>query len=196
MDITFYITVAGNSSRMKYDKANLALGEYTFLERMTHAIKKIGYSPILVTKESENTKYGLHSISDNNPQIGPLGGLYQSLKHAPTSYVCYLSCDIPLFPTQVLQALANHAKGLPCTVVSFKERLYPLIGIYHKCILPVITNQIQNGNYKMMDFLERINKQIYPVDAWIHDEILLNCNKPEDLEKLKAYFVMENKSPD
>lgn len=196
MDLTFYITIAGMSSRMGSDKAKLILGRNTFLQWIMLSIKNMGYQPILITKKQDYTKYDVPSIPDYHPQIGPLGGLYQSLIHAPTSYVCYLSCDIPLLPEQVLQSLMNQAANKPCVIVGFKDRIYPLIGIYHKSILPAITEQIQNKNYKMMDFLQKINKQILPVDAWIDDEILLNCNKPEDLEKLKTYFVMENKSPD
>lgn len=196
MNLTFYITIAGKSSRMGIDKANLMLGDLTFLEWIVNTIKKLGYSPILITKENDYTRYDIPFITDLNPQIGPLGGLYQSLLHAPTSYVCYLSCDTPMLPVQVIESLINQAVNHDNIVVGFKESIYPLIGIYHKSILPVITNKIQNGNYKMMDLLDKINCQIYPIDAWIHEEILLNCNKAEDFEKLKSYYNKKYKSED
>lgn len=188
MDISFYITVAGNSSRMGVDKARMILGNQTFLDRLVATIVDLGFLPNIVSKSVENYLSNLRVILDYTPQIGPLGGLYQALTDAKTDYVCYLSCDIPLLPKQVLSALIQQTKGSLCIVSSYQGKNYPLIAIYHKKLIPVIEHQIQIQNFKMMDLLNANETQIIDISPWIQYEILLNCNNQEDLEKLKKLY--------
>lgn len=189
MDISFYITTAGKSSRMGADKAHMILGNQTFLERLVATIADLGVFPNIVSKSVDNCPSNLRIILDYTPQIGPLGGLYQALMDAKTEYVCYLSCDMPLLPKQVLCELIQCAKGSLCIVSSYQGKNYPLIAIYHKKLLPVIEHQIQVQNFKMMDLLKAKETQIIDISPWIKDEILLNCNNQEDLEKLKKLYI-------
>lgn len=188
MDLTFYITIAGKSTRMGADKAEQILGGKTFLERLTNTISDLGFTPFLITQEDVKVKNNLPCIPDYTPQIGPLGGLYQSLRHAETAYIVYLSCDIPLLPAEVLKLLMKQASSQACSMVCYKNKMYPLIGIYHKSILPVVSHQLKGKNYKMMDLIERVNARGVSVESWVNDEILLNCNNIDDLEKLKDYY--------
>ncbi|MBS4041789.1 MAG: molybdenum cofactor guanylyltransferase [Flavobacteriales bacterium] len=173
---------------MGVDKARMILGNQTFLDRLVATIVELGFLPNIVSKSVENYLSNLRVILDYTPQIGPLGGLYQALTDAKTDYVCYLSCDIPLLPKQVLSALIQQTKGSLCIVSSYQGKNYPLIAIYHKKLIQVIEHQIQIQNFKMMDLLNANETQIIDISPWIQDEILLNCNNQEDLEKLKKLY--------
>ena len=58
-----------------------------------------------------------------------------------------------------------------------------LIGLYHKDLIPVMKQQIDAGDYKLRNLLEKTSHHI--IDAGDFSSQFINVNTPESLQKLQ-----------
>lgn len=110
---------------------------------------------------------------------GPLAGLLAGLRHAQTPWLVSVPCDVPLFPTDLVTHLAQHADiNAPDTVIMARspERIHPVF-----CLLPTALAQ------DLQDFLDGGGER--QVQRWMrrHPTIEVGFETPGCFRNLNAW---------
>ena len=74
---------------------------------------------------------GLSVIVDIYDDIGPMGGMYSSLKNCKEDYLFITACDMPFINKALINKLqANMKNNIDVVLFSKNKLLYPLGAIY------------------------------------------------------------------
>lgn len=188
MAVGAVILAGGKSSRMNgRNKALLHLKGQSFLEKILRELS--GFQEVLISADrmERYPQYQGMVVPDLFPGTGPIGGLYSSLSACKSDALLVVSCDMPLFSAQLGEYLLSyHASQWDALVLEDRSgRLQPLCGIYQKSSLPVLLEQLQSGNYKMLDLLARLRvKTVKLRYSAFPDTCVWNINSPEDYARL------------
>lgn len=188
MDIAALILAGGKSSRMNgKNKAFLVYDENTFMQTIINRF--CGFNKIYISVDDLDKyhmlKYSL--IEDEYKEIGPIGGIYSSLKVINEEYVFVTSCDMPKITTEYIECLCKRIQENTEAIVvrDHEGRIYPLGAIYSKKTLPKIRMMIEKKNYKLMNLLEEINTTVIELnEIGFNKDILLNINNENDYKIL------------
>lgn len=196
MKFTGYILTGGKSSRMGTDKAFLKIGEKTFLENAFQALEPNCEKVKAVLNESqtrfiEKLPAKVSPIFDIYEKRGALGGIHAALKDCKTTFAVILAVDLPFVTSEAIKNLCEIAdasnKYLAC-VPRQDDRPQPLCAVYRaEYCLPTLEKLLdENDSASVKDFLEPIFPRYISADRLNADEnLFLNANYPDDLEKLK-----------
>ncbi len=180
------ILAGGLSSRMGSNKAELVLGGKTLLEHQVDRLRELGIDDIILSGAACAEIEGTRVVSDIYPRRGPLGGLHACLQAAKHPQVLVLGVDVPLVPLSVLNHLCRaHTEG-GVTVLRHGDKQEPLIGVYDSNLSDAIAGLIAEKSASV-----RALAQIVPWTYWDYlgpEELLLNCNAPEEFEKIRGIF--------
>lgn len=137
MDIGALILMGGQNSRMGGNvKGLLKINEVTFLERIIHVLEDFSTIYLSVNKKcssEEIKKYeemGLSVIVDIYDDIGPMGGIYSSLKNCKEDYLFITACDMPFINKDLINKLQANMKNNVDVVIFSKKDYYILWGLY------------------------------------------------------------------
>ena len=192
MDICTLILAGGKSSRMNgNNKAFLEYNNKTFIENIINELDEFNRIYISVDNKDkyENLRYTL--IEDEYKEIGPIGGIYSSLKHIDYNYIFVVACDMPKVNKEFVKfLLSNLKKDDKCLIVKdCNNKVYPLGGIYSKNVLPIIEKMIEEKDYKLQNLVKRCNGRILSLkDVSFDETCLINVNNPQEYKKLKEDF--------
>jgi molybdopterin-guanine dinucleotide biosynthesis protein MobB len=129
-------------------------------------------------------------ISDVYSDIGPMGGIFSGLLSCEEEALFVIACDMPFADHESVEALYEEYQKAPgrITVAKSGERIHPLFGVYPREALPLMEQMIENGEYRMMDLLERAGFSAVPIDPKKH--VLDNINSTEEYRMLtrKPFF--------
>lgn len=192
------ILMGGRGRRMGYvDKGQLTLGGRTFLDRIKEELRPLGLPCVISTADGEDTtggKDGIVRVKDiprmpDGGGIGPMGGIWSCFRQTGAGGFFVVSCDMPLFRRNMFQALMNRI-GPEHDAVLWRTRdgrIHPVCGYYSQSCMPGLTGAIEEGNYRMMEFLSELNCLVVDTAAeHIPDTWFTNVNSPEILEKLQT----------
>lgn len=136
----------------------LPFGSGTFLTELLKAFASLETVYLSVEKKEPYEKTGMLLVEDEYKEIGPLGGLYSSLHFAKEEALLVVACDMPFVDQRVVLQLSEAWEKYHTSIVAVaEEKVQPLLAVYEKKTLPVIKEQIENENYKMMELLNRID---------------------------------------
>lgn len=187
MKLTAIILAGGKSSRMGTDKGLVLLNGKPMIQHIINAVQKTGISDILLISNNLAYKqFGLPVYSDIIKDSGPLGGIYTGLVHSTTSRNMILSCDIPFINEAVMNVLIEDQSQSPITVLKYKDRIHPLIGIFNTSIIPDIQEQISKNNFKVRELIQSKNATILDLEAKIfgvESQVVANVNTKEDIKE-------------
>ena len=178
---------------MGRDKALLPLLGKTMLERTVRTLGEVCDVVAVVGAEQQQLpelSENVLILRDRHPQRGPLQGLCDGLQALPedvtSAFVC--SCDLPLlkaeFIQEVMQQLGDYEIAAPCD----DRGPNPLAAAYRRSVLPTIESLLADGQRRLKDLLAACDtleisvEKLRPADPSLHS--LLNCNTPEDYEKV------------
>lgn len=188
------VLAGGKSSRMGQDKALLPVQGVPLLQRVCNIAAGCADTVYIVTPWPERYQHltlphcqfirevPLSGETGNETVThGALVGFAQGLIQVQTDWVLLLACDLPKLQVEVLQAwaaeldsvgedaiaaLAHHTKGWE-----------PLCGFYRRRCLPQLLDFINQGGRSFQQWLKQHPVQVLSVPV---EEMLLNCNTPED----------------
>lgn len=152
-NISGIILAGGKSSRMGEDKAlkkinNITLIEFT-IKNIQHQVNSI---TINTNQNQEHyLKLGYPLIADQNPdRLGPLSGIYSSLKKIQTSWAFFCACDTPYLPKDIVARLFKEAQqqNKSIAVVETNNKLQPLVLLLHKDLTDSLNIFISSGERK------------------------------------------------
>lgn len=187
MKVTAIILAGGKSSRMGTDKGLVLLNRKPMIQHIIEAVQKTEINDILIISNNLAYKqFGLPVYSDIIKESGPLGGIYTGLVNSTTSRNMILSCDIPFINDEVMNVLLEDQSQSPITVLKYKDRIHPLIGIFNTSIIPDLQAQISKNNLKVRELIQFKNATILDLETkilGIQSQVVANVNTKEDLKE-------------
>ncbi|MGL5123885.1 MAG: molybdopterin-guanine dinucleotide biosynthesis protein B [Fusobacteriaceae bacterium] len=190
------ILAGGQSKRMNYsDKFLLPYGKKTFITKILEEAKDFENIILSLNSNQKFSSSNIKVVYDSFKEIGPLGGLYSSLKALDTDFSIVIPCDMPYIYTDIfnylLQFISSSFEAI--IIKDNTNKINPLFGIYHKSILPKLEKFILNGNYKALTFLNSLKTKEISLKYTVFNnkKTFLNINTCEEYKK----FSSELKKP-
>ena len=187
--LTAFVLAGGRSSRMGSDKAMLALGEQTLLERALRTVEQVSAKVRIVGPRSRYGQCG-EVVEDIYEGCGPLGGIHAALRVSDTDLNLMLSVDMPLMHSRFLQWLAHQAsQGRQLiTLPEAHGGQQPLCAVYRREVLEAVERALQNGDYKIGRLFAEVPTRIIAEEeitaAGFSPSIFRNVNTPEEYDQL------------
>ncbi len=182
-DVSAILLAGGRSSRMGREKAELLFHGERLVQHQADKLRSVGVSDLLLSGYAGPVD-GTRFVPDRFPHCGPMSGIHAGLLAAEHDAALVLAVDTPLVPPALLEELLRvHREGI--TVVSCGGKWEPLIGVYDKAAAAACEELLQGEGYS----LRRLFRMVpFSVLEYGGDPLLLmNCNTPEDYERLCAY---------
>ncbi len=174
-----FVLAGGMSVRMGRDKALLAYGGGTLVERVAREVERAAGSVTLVGREQPYPGVAYPVIPDLKPGLGPLGGIHTALRHSTAEWNLITACDMPALKAEFLETLlvAAERSGRRCLVPHSPRGLEPLCSVYHVSAGVEIAALLRAGERKMMRALEALDPAILEVETAAP---FTNVNTPAD----------------
>ncbi|MBB6330918.1 molybdopterin-guanine dinucleotide biosynthesis protein A [Chryseobacterium sediminis] len=170
------VLAGGQSSRMGQDKALMKLGEKTVIEHVIDNLSKV-FDEVYISGNHSNYPDSKGIIKDIITLKGPMGGIYSALDYCREDiFVC--SCDMPFFSSELIKDILQKKEENRINVAQYKEKVYPVVGIYPYSFLDAFTKSIEKENLKMMHFLQQQNAKYIQFSGDFESQFL-NINTPE-----------------
>jgi len=184
--ISGFILAGGKSSRMATDKALLRIKNEPFLKRMIRLIEPFCDSIAISGQNANYVGFNAEVIPDLYSGCGPIAGIHSSLNHTASDWNLMVSVDVPFLNEELIRNLISSAGEFDCVIPEHASGVEPLIGLYHKRILPVVEEMIKNGDYKLMYLLSKLNVRYLDCNSLIkmYPRLFMNINRPEDYQSL------------
>ncbi|MEW6025987.1 MAG: molybdenum cofactor guanylyltransferase [Planctomycetota bacterium] len=159
-NITAVILCGGQSKRIGTNKAFLKIGDKSFIEVLIHKLQGLFKNIIISTKDAAPYRHLKSSrvaiVKDRSRVLGSLVGIHSALRKSGTKYILAIAVDMPTIETRLIKRLLRNYKGYDVIIPETQKGLEPLCAIYFKGCLPHIEKQIRCGNYKIIDFFDKI----------------------------------------
>jgi molybdopterin-guanine dinucleotide biosynthesis protein A len=186
INITGVLLAGGKSLRMGHDKARIEIGGQPLLSRSLDLLCRYFTTVLIAGDRPDVARPGIPAIPDIYPGSA-LGGLYTGLQSAQTEWIFVAPCDMPYPDPKILELLLKQRDGADAVVPRTPHGYEPVFALYHKNCLPHMEAMLQQGQYRIYDFYQRIKVnyldwQQMPA-GW--ERSLLNINTPEQLEQLQ-----------
>lgn len=181
--VSAILLAGGKSSRMGRDKAALPFQGLTLLDWQIQRLRSLGVEDIMLSGLRREMA-GIRVVADEFPGRGPLSGLHACMKAAARPSCLVLSVDVPLAPLPALTELVrvHRATGGKVTLLRHGDKWEPLMGVYQSELFRDAEQILQEKNTAVRRLLDETGFQVMD---WPHDEgLFLNCNTPEDYERL------------
>ncbi|QQZ62283.1 molybdenum cofactor guanylyltransferase [Paenibacillus sonchi] len=193
----------GYSRRMGRDKALLDLGGRPVIARLADELSKVAAGPVIACGEQEREEYrflGLTQVPDLYPGCGPLAGLHAALLQSPTEWSVVAACDLPFASAEFMRYMMSSAAEPGRDLVrnysggslqidaavpeSITGRVQPLLGLYHKRVLPVLEEALHGRRFRVMECLDALEVLYIPEAGFTaspsEPSPLYNMNTPAD----------------
>ncbi len=156
MDISGVILSGGDSKRMGKNKCLLKINNKTFINLQTEKLNKL-CTQVFISVSKKNDYKKNNIIVDKFYDIGPVSGIYSSLKKITTGYAVFLPCDMPLISMSILKTIIENIGNYDAVVPVCNKKIFPVSAVYSKKCIKTLKNNIAKKDYKLLNFLNNIN---------------------------------------
>ncbi|MCO6544683.1 MAG: molybdenum cofactor guanylyltransferase MobA [Gilliamella sp.] len=183
--ITAIILAGGKSTRMNgNDKGLLLLHQKPLYQHVIDCIKP-HVDAIMINCNRHTEQYqkaGYPIFSDDLAGFcGPLSGIYSGLLRSKTDWNLFVSCDTPFLPNDLITRLSKYTQNHQA-IYPFDEKYHhPIILLIHKTVAQQLKIYLEQGNRKLMLFLEQVNAK--SVDFNDKASCFININTLEELKR-------------
>jgi molybdopterin-guanine dinucleotide biosynthesis protein A len=190
-DLSIAIQAGGKSTRMGRNKSKIAFLGKPLILRVLERIQDLSSETIILSNTNDLDYKELKNIpiySDIIPEIGPLGGLYTSLKLATKEFVALVACDMPFVSQQLIALEYKIMREIDCDVVipETEQGYEPMHALYRKSsCLPKIEAALDMNQRRMISWFPGMNIHVLSIevlkriDPQMH--MFLNINNLDDL---------------
>jgi len=155
--MTGIIITGGKSQRLQKDKATFIFNSKALAQYSSDLLKTYCEQIIVASNNINHSVFGDIRVQDEIGD-GPIAGLYSGLKASSKDWNLILPCDTPYINDKIIDELISNKEDFDAIVaVDANNKVHPLIGIYHRRIITIIQDQINNNKYSVMNLLEHIN---------------------------------------
>jgi molybdopterin-guanine dinucleotide biosynthesis protein A len=192
-EVAAYILAGGASSRMGRNKALLDLDGEPLVLRAAQTISAAGMEATVIGPPALYARFALAAIPDDEPGLGPLGGIATVLAHSNRDWNLVVAVDMPYLTAAWLAALGDRAlaaKSVDAILPRSVRGLEPLSAVYHRRCLESIRQALGRGIRKVTDGLAGCRVEEIAPGEWkrFATEGLLfeNINTPADYDRAAA----------
>lgn len=186
MTSTVGILLAGGlSRRFGSPKAFAEIDGKTFYEKAYLALDSVCDKVVIISRPELLSRFspGLDVITDLEIVAGqgPLAGIFTAMSERPAEQYMVLPCDMPFIGPAEAKALMNLLNtDSDVTAVQSKDDVIPLFSIWNVRVKDELQNELSNGQFRVMKFMDRINTK-WVETSIIHDDqaTFRNLNKPD-----------------
>ena len=187
IDCCAVILSGGRNKRMGgRNKAFLDVGGQSILDRQLAGLQPFFSEILLVTRQPElYAAIPVHVVGDLYEARSSITGIHAGLVHSQAGYAFVVPCDTPFLQPAMIEMLLDELEPACDVVVPFLDGHYePLCAVYSKRCIPIIEDQLNRGDYKILDFFGQMNVKTLPTERIkAADPQLLsffNVNTPTD----------------
>ncbi|WP_049217890.1 molybdenum cofactor guanylyltransferase MobA [Proteus mirabilis] len=182
-NITGGILAGGQATRM--GGADKGLQLLHGLPLYLHIAQKLSpqVASILISANRNLERYRQNQypvITDETSDFsGPLAGMLALLKQAQTPWVVFVPCDVPYFPSNLVETLYRHKGDALAVYADDGQREHPTLALLNRCLIPTLEAYLAQGDRKLMLFMRQIAAK--PVLFANQAAAFINLNTPEDI---------------
>jgi len=181
------LLAGGKSRRMGQDKAQLEVFGQPLWARNRDALASFCDEVFIAGERPDLATASCPAYADRHPGSA-LAGLHTALANARHDWVAVLPCDLPFPSPRLLKALFEAREDAQLVIPETSAGYEPLVGWYHRSLLPTIERQLEREAFCVFDFYPEVRirtlgeAELPP--GW--RRALTNLNRPEDLERILA----------
>lgn len=210
--ISVVILCGGESRRMRQDKGNLKWGNETFLDHIKLNVtkrtehEKIIADEVLLSLRDEvvGQKFlcdtSIKRVYDRYVGCGPLAGIEAAFKECKNELIFVVACDMPFVDSQVIEELYDQMMTGQWdytidAIIPIEEtgRMHGLCGLYRREIVNRVQEQLEQRNYRMRDFIRRLQTKYVTVEELSDGENKLrNINTEKDYKHMIEHKNIHN----
>jgi molybdopterin-guanine dinucleotide biosynthesis protein A len=186
------VLAGGSSQRLGRAKGDLDFAGDTLAQHAANAVWPLCASVLIsVGPGGESPAAGFPVVRDRPPAgRGPLAGIDAAFRITGDADLVVLACDYPRVESDFLRRIVEEAEEEDDIVmpVDPRGRDHPLVALWHRRTAPVVAEALREERLKVRALLadcrvKRLQPQDFPgLDT---GRILLNLNRPSDLETLR-----------
>jgi len=170
-------------------KAFLPYEGGTIVEHIVGTLRDLFSEVFVVANEAEAYEdLGVDVIKDILPYRGPLGGILSGLLVAGNQYSFVIACDMPLVDKRLIRDMTSARHGNDVVVLSHKNGIEPLLGVYSKNCIKPLEESLFAGNLSVQEFLGSLKAQTFTCPTEPNSTDILppffNVNTPQDYSRL------------
>ena len=187
--ISAVILCGGKSSRMGTDKADLLIGEETFLEHIQKNLVGAGEVLLSVETETDYPKNEIRHIADIYKECGPMAGIHAALCSCRYPLLFTAACDMPCIDWEMAEELYGIMKAAEeetdaVIPVGTDGKIHGLGGLYRKRAALTIENSLKNGERRVQKILKTMKVEYVSARQLSGgEEKLRNINTLEEYKK-------------
>lgn len=183
------VLAGGASRRMGRNKSELRLNGKTLLQIQVDKLLALDIRDVMLSGANCPTLPGVRVIPDEYEGRGPLGGLHACLRAAENPACLVVSVDVPLVPmTALAQLFRSHHGGV--TVLRHGDLEEPLIGVYDRAVAVDIAALLEADRRAVRALRDKTSWTCF--DYTGPEELLINCNTPEDFAAAFEHHIEES----
>lgn len=193
------ILAGGKSSRFPVDKTSLELGGQSIIQKQLDLLRDIFPLIIIVANRERRrmlSRYraeGVEIVEETVRGAGPLGGIYSGILASGAEVNLVVGCDMPFLNGRVIEYLLGRIEDAEAVIPRSQSGIEPLHGVYREACRDIMRSHIEEGRFKISDFLEEIEVDYVPIDELLRIDptggFLFNVNTPEDYIHAQEVYV-------
>ena len=194
-NLSIAILCGGASRRFSGNKAFFELSPgQPLIKTLFDRFSDFGREITVISKEiyrEELLGIGVPCEFEPEAEFAALYGLQSALNWAKEEWVGIVAVDMPLLCPEFFQFLVDHYEEGNRLILPYTDRLHPLAGIYHRTCLESMGSRIQNGMFRLQDFITEAGLQkVKPPQNLLAQ--LQNMNTLQDLEKIQTLGLLSS----
>lgn len=182
--LTGIVLAGGQSSRFGSNKALAVWKEETLLERALDLLKPFCREVYIGGDYPEYSSLTSAILPDTQPNLGPLGGIYTALAHTDTPYLLFLTCDMPLMNSWLIERLLSAEPYREMTLWQEPDgalQFFPLL--LARSLAPLVEYKIRQHDLSLKSLLKEATSRFIPIHHQ-EEKFFLNINREGDLEEI------------
>ena len=186
-----FVLAGGRSSRMGREKALLDIGGVPLIVRTAQLVESVAGSATVVGETPGIRALGLHTVADDWPGAGPLGGIATALRVSRAPWSLVVACDLPYLTKAWLEYLVSRglASDADAVIAMNASGAEPLCAAYGASAEWAIRSAVSLGNLKVRSMLENLRGEVIEPQEWKRFDsegyLFKNMNSPEDYEEAR-----------
>jgi len=187
-DSSVIIIAGGASKRMGSDKRTLKLGDRSLAQHTLELAMQLS-SDIVVSCNVQIPEFEEHLVvPDLTPGGGPAEGLISALPHIRYPNTTILSVDMPFITTGLVRRLLDRHQPREVTFFTIKGEMQPFPAIVPAGLRAAIEHAYANKISSLKGLLSSLPSRSIPVSTVEDQELFLNVNSEDDLEKARQMY--------
>ncbi|MCK5762264.1 MAG: formate dehydrogenase accessory sulfurtransferase FdhD, partial [Candidatus Izimaplasma sp.] len=158
MNVSAIILAGGNSSRMKYNKEFIKIGdEFLVHKQIKQLLTK--FNEVIVVSNNPDHYQGqnVKVVSDILKGNTPIIGLHAGLIHSSNRYNYVIACDMAFINFDFINYLVSLTKGHEAYIAKYNNYIEPFNALYSKDIIPKIELFLKENNSGFQRLVKELN---------------------------------------